>query len=198
MNDTLNSTRIREFFDRLAEDWDVHMIIEDDLVARIFDNAQISEGKDVLDVACGTGVLFAYYRGRKVRSVTGIELSPEMAKIAETKHPDRIFVGDASVYPYPQKYDVAMVYNAFPHIADREAFIRHMHDSLKEGGILSVAHGMSERKLKEHHRNVPEGISGELPGIPEMVALFEPYFEVLCTVSDERMYQVTGRRKAHE
>ena len=70
-----------EFFDRMASNWDADMIKSDAKIGLILDNAEVHEGMDVLDVACGTGVMFPYYLERKVASVTGIDISPEMAKI---------------------------------------------------------------------------------------------------------------------
>ena len=70
------------FFDRCAPSWDAEMIKNDTIIGKILDNAEIAEGMTVLDVACGTGVLFDYYLQRNVASVTGIDISPEMAKIA--------------------------------------------------------------------------------------------------------------------
>ena len=48
----------------------------------ILDNGGIKEDIHVLDVACGTGVLFPDYLKRKVASVTGVDISQKMAKIA--------------------------------------------------------------------------------------------------------------------
>ena len=74
------------FFDRCAPSWDGEMIKNDGIINKILDNAELGENMDVLDVACGTGVLFDYYLERKVASVTGIDISPEMAKIAQRKY----------------------------------------------------------------------------------------------------------------
>ena len=74
-----------EFFDRMASNWDADMIKSDEKIGKILDNAEVGEGMEVLDVACGTGVMFPYYLARKVASVTGIDISPEMAKIAAAK-----------------------------------------------------------------------------------------------------------------
>ena len=71
------------FFDRCAASWDADMIKSDVKIGKILDNAEVGAGMDVLDVACGTGVMFDYYLQRGVASVTGIDIAPEMAKIAE-------------------------------------------------------------------------------------------------------------------
>lgn len=75
------------FFDRCAPWWDDDMIRDEDILTTIMTLGGIREGIDVLDVVCGTGVLFPDYLKRKVASVTGIDISPEVAKIAAASSP---------------------------------------------------------------------------------------------------------------
>ena len=56
-----SAEEVIRFFDRLAPDWDNSIVRNDDVITAILDNAKVTEGKDVLDVACGTGVLIPYY-----------------------------------------------------------------------------------------------------------------------------------------
>ena len=84
----MQKSDVIEFFDRCAPTWDAGMIKNDTIIGKILDNAEVGPGMDVLDVACGTGVMFDYYLDRNVASVTGIDISPEMAKIAAAKYAD--------------------------------------------------------------------------------------------------------------
>ena len=79
----MNKQDVIEFFDRCAPSWDAEMIKSDVIIGKILDNAEVGPDMDVLDVACGTGVMFDYYLERSVSSVTGIDISPEMAAIIE-------------------------------------------------------------------------------------------------------------------
>ena len=76
----MNKSDIIEFFDKYAPSWDADQIPKDGIINRILDNAGVGEGQEILDVACGTGILFPFYLERKVASVTGIDISHEMAK----------------------------------------------------------------------------------------------------------------------
>ena len=71
----MNKQDVISFFDRLAPQWDADMIRHDDVIATILDNAGVSQGVDVLDVACGTGVLFPDYLSRDVGSLTAVDIS---------------------------------------------------------------------------------------------------------------------------
>ena len=110
---------IADFFDRCAPWWDDDMIRNEVIITTILDNAGIKGGMDVLDVACGTGVLFPDYLKRGVASVTGIDISPEMAKIAASKFPEvQVICGDVEETGFDRQFDAVMVYNAFPHFPE--------------------------------------------------------------------------------
>ena len=187
------------FFDKCAPWWDADMVRNEDLIAMILDNGGIRENMHVLDVACGTGVLFPDYLKRNVASVTGIDFSLEIAKIAQEKFPDvKVICGDVETEEFPQKFDAIMVYNAFPHFPDPARLIKVLADLVKPGGKLSVAHGMSRAQLTSHHAGRASSVSIDLLHEKELAALMEPYFDVEVMISNERMYQVAGTRREGE
>ena len=53
----MNKQDVIAFFDRLAPGWDADLIKNDGIIEKILDNAEVEAGMDVLDVACGTGVV---------------------------------------------------------------------------------------------------------------------------------------------
>lgn len=81
----MNKSDIIEFFDCCAPQWDAEMVRSDEIIGKILDGAEVEPGKDILDVACGTGVLIPDYLKRRVASVIGVDISPEMIHIAESK-----------------------------------------------------------------------------------------------------------------
>ena len=184
------------FFDRCAPWWDDDMIRDEEIIATILDNGGIGEGVHILDVACGTGVLFPDYLKRGAASVTGIDISPEMAKIAQSKFPEvQVICGDVEEVEFGRKFDAVMVYNAFPHFPEPANLIRVLAGLVKPGGKLSVAHGMSRAALSSHHAGRASTVSIELLHEDELSALFAPYFNVDTVISNDKMYQVAGVRK---
>ncbi|MBR0139766.1 MAG: methyltransferase domain-containing protein [Firmicutes bacterium] len=185
-----------EFFDRWASRWDDDMVRDEEIIKTILDNWGIKEGMDVLDVACGTGVLIPDYFLRGAASVTGIDISPKMAEIARTKFPEALIItGDVEDYPFAGQFDAVMVYNAFPHFPDPGLLIERLAALTRPGGRLSVAHGMSREKLVGHHSGSASRVSVELIDERSMAELFGKYFDVDVMISDERMYQVCGTRR---
>ncbi len=186
-----------EFFDRHAPDWDAEMIRNDAVISTILDNANVRAGARVLDVACGTGVLVPDYLARGVASVTGIDISPEMIRIAAGKFPpDKVsfICGDVEEAALDGDYDCIVVYNAFPHFPQPQRLIDRLSGLLAPGGTLTVAHGMSRRAIDGHHSGTASKVSVGLMGEDELAAIFARTLRVTVKISDERMYQVAGVR----
>ena len=197
----IDKNDVKCFFDRCAPFWDADMIRHEDRITAILDNAGVCPGAEVLDVACGTGVLFPDYLARDVKGVTAIDLSPEMVKIAASKYPPeqiRVLCGDVEETAFDRLFDVVMVYNAFPHFPDPVRLIAVLAQCTKPGGRLSIAHSMSRAQLDHHHSGSAHPVSNGLMHEDALAALFEPYFDVVVKISNDKMYQVTGVRKAEE
>ena len=195
----MNKQDIIEFFDRCAPSWDAEMIKSDAIIGKILDNAEVAADMDILDVACGTGVMFPYYLQRGVASVTGIDISPEMAKIAAEKFAGEekvtVICGDVEEAVFDRKFDVIVVYNAFPHFPDPQGLIKKLASLLKEDGRLTIAHGASREAIDGHHHGSASKVSKGLMHADSLKNLFAPYFEVEVMISNRRMYQVSGVKR---
>ncbi len=188
---------IIEFFDRCAPSWDAELIRSDRKISIILDNAGVKQGSRVLDVACGTGVLMPDYLSRGAE-VTGIDISPEMIKLAEQKYAGngvRFICGDVEAADVGQDFDAIVVYNAFPHFPDPERLIFRLSGLLAEGGILTVAHGMSREKIDAHHHGSASKVSIGLMPAEQLAEIFGRHLNVTAVISDDGMYQVAGMRK---
>jgi len=192
----MKKSDIAAFFDNCAPWWDSDMIRNEEIITKILDNGGIREGVHVLDVACGTGVLFPDYLARNVASVTAIDLSPEMAKIAASKYPEiKVICGDVENTVFDRHFDCIMVYNAFPHFPDPEHLVEVLSGLLKPGGRLTVAHGMSRAALCDHHAGRAANVSIDLLHERDLAEIFSDWFDVDVIISDEQMYQVSGVRR---
>ena len=191
----MNKSDVIEFFDNCASWWDEDMIRNEAVICKILDNGGIGENQHILDVACGTGVLFPDYLTRKVASVTAIDISPEMVKIARQKFPQvQVVCGDVETTEFDRVFDAIMVYNAFPHFPEPARLIETLSKLVRKGGRLSIAHGMSRAALIKHHERASK-VSIDLLEENALAELLRPWFDVDIIISNEEMYQVSGIRK---
>ena len=192
----MDKKEIIAFFDNLAPNWHENQNRNEAVIEYILDSSEIKKGAKVLDVACGTGILFEDYRKRGVASLTGIDISAEMVKVAKEKFPwAEIICGDAESYSFDKKFDAVMVYNAFPHFINPEALFKNLAQAINEGGRLTVAHGASAKEIEDCHKGSASGVSMPLPDVKQLSEMMSPYFETDVSISDERMYIVSGKVK---
>ncbi len=194
----MEKSEIKQFFNSLAAEWDENQQTDADVVNFILKKSGIKKGVRVLDVACGTGVLFDYYSRYEVDKLTGIDISENMLKIACRKFDGaELICADAESYRFSDEYDVVMIYNAFPHFPNPSALIENLALAIKSGGRLTVAHGMSMAELERCHSGLPQKISLPLPEKETTAKLMSADFNVDITISNERMYMVSGVKKQH-
>lgn len=190
-----------EFFDDCAAGWDSNMVRNEVVISKILDNGNVFAGRDVLDVACGTGVLFPDYINRNVKLLMGIDISPKMAEIAESKFDYEhisVVCGDVESFEFNKKFDCIVVYNAFPHFPNPERLIKKLSSIVKEGGTVTVAHGMSRKSLEMHHSGTAKKVSIGLISEDELADIFSKYLKVTVKISNDEMYQVAGIKESHD
>ena len=181
----MNKADVIAFFDRCAPEWDADMIRNEPVIQTILDNAGVCAG-------------IPDYLKRSVRSVTGIDISPEMIRIAKKKFPQesvKLICGDVESVQLNRQFDCVMVYNAFPHFPNPKELIDHLAELVQSGGRLSIAHGMSRAMLTRHHSGSASRVSIELPEAEAVAQMMDEAFRVDVVVSDDTMYQVCGIKK---
>lgn len=193
----IDKKNVVKFFDELAPGWDQDLVVEPDKIGLILDDAGIRPGVRVLDVACGTGVLFPFYQQRQVKEVLAVDISPKMAKIAAGKNFSAVHVicNDVEAMKGTGDFDCCVVYNAFPHFPDPAGLVCHLASWLKPDGRLTVAHSMGVVQLNRHHSGRAAQVSmGMLPA-EELARIFGQWFAVDTVVSDSEKYIVSGTLK---
>ncbi|MBR3779611.1 MAG: class I SAM-dependent methyltransferase [Clostridia bacterium] len=194
----MDKKEIAAFFDSFADSWDSDMSKIQWKIDKILDTACVTEGKTVLDTGCGTGVLIPDYISRKVRKCIAVDISENMIKIAKSKfseYENIVFLcADAETYEPGEKFDCIVIYNAFPHFANRKLLFKNLSEHLKEDGRITVAHGMSREALIKHHSGKAQKISSVLPEADELAEIMKPYFNIDTKISTDEIYIVSGRK----
>jgi SAM-dependent methyltransferase len=109
-------------------------------IPALLDAAEIGEGRAVLDVACGPGMVAAAAaaRGAKVR---GLDFSASMLGVARARHPGIPFdQGDAEALAYPDGSFDAVVSNFGIHHVPRPILaLEQAYRVLRSGGLLAFS-----------------------------------------------------------
>lgn len=171
------------------------MVRSQSKIDAILDAAGVRKEMRVLDVACGTGVLFEDYIARGAAQIVGVDLSPEMVRIARRKHPQShiaVVCADIEEVELEAPFDCCVVYNALPHFPDPGRLIARLSRFVAPRGRLCIAHAMSRDALIKHHAGRADTVSRPLPELNEVCVLFEPFFSSDVAVSDDEKFIAAG------
>ena len=130
----------------------------------IVQDLEIARGNDVLDIACGTGIVARLAKKRTGEgNVVGVDSNPQMLDVARRSDPSVDWrQGDATNLPVDdtEKFDVVTCQQGIQFFPDRPAAMREMHRVLKGNGRLGVSAWRSDtefpfllelRKVAERH-----------------------------------------------
>lgn len=191
--------KVKYFFDQRAENWDVINVHDPEKLSMLVTMAQIPEDGRILDVACGTGVLFPEILKRNPSQLWGIDLSEAMIAKASQKFDDpRLHLIASDFFDFHGTgFDVVTIYSAYPHFMDKDALIRHVSEILKPGGRIFVAHSESRHKINHRHGegSQVQEVSTHLKSAWEEAKHFENSFTVDVLADTPEFYVISGVKK---
>jgi predicted TPR repeat methyltransferase len=96
---------------------------------------------NVLDAGCGTGLCGAFLRP-VARTLVGVDLSPEMLRVAAAKHVyDALHQGD--IVPFMQRdaaaFDLIVSADVLPYIGDVRDLVQAMAYALRQDGTIAIS-----------------------------------------------------------
>ncbi len=149
----------KEYFDSYAHKWDeiCHSDSQDKL-NKLIRSFGLKKGSQVLDLGCGTGVLFPHILksiGEKGR-LFGVDFSPQMLRKAESKYrKENIILICAPAEKLPllaESFDYVIAFASFPHFGNKAKALDEISRVLKKRGKVFIAHLLGSKELKKHHR----------------------------------------------
>jgi 2-polyprenyl-3-methyl-5-hydroxy-6-metoxy-1,4-benzoquinol methylase len=79
------------------------------------------KGKTCLDIGCGVGGLYSYFKSRGADYV-GIDINPRYLEYAKKKHGEHFHLaGACDIESLGRKFDLILVNDVFHHLSDQEA-----------------------------------------------------------------------------
>ena len=152
---TSNSIMRQASFPELYERWLVSPLFRPWAEA-MFDEAKLSSGHRVLDIACGTGIVARVAKERLGARgyVVGVDISPDMLAVARDAAPNIDWrEGNAGALPLRdgERFDVVVCQQGLQFFPDKPAAAAEMRRALVNGGTLAVATWRSDEEIPFFH-----------------------------------------------
>lgn len=198
---------IGSYFDSCADGWDASSEAAGSKHLAIARLAGVCPGARVLDIGCGTGIMERAYMELGASQIVALDMSEKMIAHAKQNFADvpetqlRFECADVIEYSReaaanPDKlFDAFVIYNAYPHIADKTELMIAAFDLLKPDGRFLVAHGMGREALNAHHANVPENVTSELRSAKREAGAWESMFEIDMLADTPYIYFFGGGKR---
>ena len=193
--------KIGVYFDERAATWNEQAEPVGPKHLMIAQLAGVREGSRVLDVGCGTGIMERAYLELEAASIVGLDLSEAMLACARASFSDapaerlRFECHDILDFTSDEPFDVVVIYNAYPHILDKEALVEATASLLVPGGRFLVAHGMSRETLNAHHANVPYDVTSDLLPAQEAALDWQSAFDIDMVADTPFTYFFGGSKR---
>jgi SAM-dependent methyltransferase len=197
----------RRFFDELAPRWDELRPAEAGRpgVERGLALVGPLEGRTVVDLGCGTGLLEGHLLPRIGDGrVLAIDFAPEMLALARARHGsprvDWLARDVLDTGLHDASADVVLCFDAFPHFPEPAATAREVARWLRPGGPFLLWHDVGRERLAAIHGGGPPPIREDLlPPVARLAALVRAAgLAVERAEEDESSYTLLSRRPAGE
>lgn len=191
---------IAAYFDERADSWDESGCSGESRVqGAVLSLVDLKPGDSVLDLGCGTGVMIPFYLAAQAGKIVAVDVSEKMVERAREKFGGEPSVelraSDALSLDEGERFDAAVIYNAYPHFPDKLALVEKVYRMLKPSGRFVVAHGSGKDAINRHHEAVAAGVSCGLRAASEESVLWAGKFEIEALVDTPGFYAFSGVRR---
>jgi len=144
---------ITELFDQYADHFDEHLTGKlkyriPDLLFDAMAHFVPSRKLDILDLGCGTGLAGARFHPL-ARTLTGLDLSPNMLAIAQQRHIyDNLVCGELAEFLQTQSksFDLVVGTDVFLYIGDLSGVFQGVRSALRDGGLFGFSVEISKEQ----------------------------------------------------
>ncbi|PAB60368.1 class I SAM-dependent DNA methyltransferase [Anaeromicrobium sediminis] len=164
----------KEFFNKNFKKWAENMSEERiNIAKKSIELLDISENKSVLDVGCGTGILYYVLEDKRLKKYLGLDISEKMLEELKRTFPDAdtICMDFDERVEINDKFDYIIIFNSIPHFENMNIVFENAANLLNNNGKFSIIHARTREGLKEHHRRIGYNLGRE--AIPTDVVLKE-------------------------
>ncbi len=172
-----------QYFDSLSKNWDELAGNNNERILKIrdvFSMIELKSGANVMDVGCGTGILFPIihdYIGN-TGTIFAVDTSSKMIEEAGKRNADikniKYIISPLEEVNIPENsIDVIICFAVFPHIEDKQKALLQCRMLLNQTGALYIFHLADTKSLNELHHNLNGPVSRDyMPYKDELEILF--------------------------
>ncbi|MCL2626691.1 MAG: class I SAM-dependent methyltransferase [Cystobacterineae bacterium] len=189
---------MKDYFEQLAPQWDrlhppgEHAEAVGWGLGELEKHGGSWEGKTLIDVGCGTGVLLPHLlKGLGEGRLWAVDHAEGMLKQAKARHVDariHFICEDALSWRFAEgSADGVLCYNSFPHFPQERA-LRVFASWLRPGGFFLCWHGAGRRHINRIHREAGPAVAADkLTSAQSLVALAVQAGFVTLSAIDDRL-----------
>ena len=177
----MNPQQTAKSYDKLASHWNGDEFNRSNGIAQHKRAFRFTGRKqNAIDVGCGSSGRIIDLLISEGFEAEGLDISPEMIRLAKHRHPDVIFyLADICGWDFPKKYDFISAWDSIWHVplAEQEGILKKLCDGLSQGGILIFTSGGLDQPGDVTNPCMGEPLYHAALGIPR---LLEIVFEQGC------------------
>jgi len=189
----------KTIFNDAAKGWNKNIPkINYEIAYSIIEKFNIGYNCSVLDVACGTGIIYSILKDKNLSGYIGVDISSNMIKEFLLKYPNvdvRQMDFESKVF-FEKQFDYIIIFNSIPHFTDLNAVFENAYNNLNSGGTFIIAHSKTREGLREHHRKIGY-VSDKKDPIPSDIMLqdlSEEYGFSYAFIQDEEYFSFSCKK----
>ncbi len=190
----------RHYFNERASHWHESTQPDSEKISRVIAETGLRPGHYILDVGCGTGILFPYLfnftNGKG--NIFAIDFAKRMTKRAKQNDSRaNITCAEAEYLPYQNNlFHHIIAFQIFPHIQQKNQALRECWRTLKNSGVITIFHLNCSRKLNAFHATLSEPVNRHLLLRVEQMSelLLETGFRIETKIENPELYLIRGKK----
>lgn len=191
-------SEVKQFFNQMADGWDEKEVKDSKWLTDFFlTYVPISNGMNVLDLGCGTGIVSSIISKMSHTKVVALDVSDSMIDIAKEKHTNLdidFFTEDFYTSDYTG-FDMIVCFNAYPHFVNIDAFKEQAKKTLNTNGYLVILHSLSREELTVCHQGLSSNLSRNLDTVEIEASHYQSDFKTIELIDNNEMFMMLLQKR---
>lgn len=193
----MNIKNEKDYSNKTYESWKEVSDEKNRIINAAIKKFGISEGDTLLDVASGTGVLYAVLKHMRLSNYVALDISENMLRELKSSYPEvKTVCGDFDKkIMLEDQFDYIIIFNSIPHFENLDIVFSNAIRHLKVGGLFSIVHSKTRDGLNQHHKSIGYDLGRDaIPNDAALYELAERYEFKDCIIDDEIFFYFSCKK----